>query len=265
MESVDSSKPFGNAEHFLTFHKPDLERFVHKARSSNLKIAVVTSGGTTVPLEQRAVRFIDNFSTGTRGAACAEKFLELANVENSRGDPWPKKYAVVFLTREGSKQPYLRHAPAQHIAEASEIKESQVEVRNELIVTAFASWKAVGNRLFVIYFTTVQQYLADLYSIAQTVKPYRRSVLLFLAAAVSDYYVPFDELPEHKIQSDSEELILNLKRVPKCLGTLRHEWAPEAFVASFKVSYGLLSSVSPRTPEMKINFLTDSSVHADLI
>ena len=37
-------------------------------------LAVVTSGGTTVPLEQRTVRFIDNFSTGTRGARSAAAF-----------------------------------------------------------------------------------------------------------------------------------------------------------------------------------------------
>jgi phosphopantothenate---cysteine ligase (ATP) len=36
------------------------------------KIAVVTSGGTAVPLERNTVRFIDNFSTGTRGAKCTE-------------------------------------------------------------------------------------------------------------------------------------------------------------------------------------------------
>ncbi|VAI57934.1 unnamed protein product [Triticum turgidum subsp. durum] len=32
----------------------------------------VTSGGTTVPLEQRCVRYIDNFSSGHRGAASTE-------------------------------------------------------------------------------------------------------------------------------------------------------------------------------------------------
>ena len=38
-------------------------------------IVCVTSGGTTVPLEQHCVRFIDNFSGGTRGALSAEQFL----------------------------------------------------------------------------------------------------------------------------------------------------------------------------------------------
>lgn len=41
------------------------------------KVVVVTSGGTTVPLERRCVRFIDNFSAGTRGALSVERFLEV--------------------------------------------------------------------------------------------------------------------------------------------------------------------------------------------
>jgi hypothetical protein len=39
-------------------------------------LVVVTSGGTTVPLERRCVRFIDNFSAGTRGALSTEEFLK---------------------------------------------------------------------------------------------------------------------------------------------------------------------------------------------
>lgn len=40
-------------------------------------LVVVTSGGTTVPLERNCVRFIDNFSKGTRGALSAEQFLQV--------------------------------------------------------------------------------------------------------------------------------------------------------------------------------------------
>merc|ERR1719235_1111201 len=55
-------------------------------------LAVVTSGGTTVPLEQQTVRFLDNFSTGSRGAASASAFFR-------------KGCFVVFLTRTGSRSP----------------------------------------------------------------------------------------------------------------------------------------------------------------
>lgn len=39
-------------------------------------IVCVTSGGTTVPLERKCVRYIDNFSAGTRGAMSTEAFLQ---------------------------------------------------------------------------------------------------------------------------------------------------------------------------------------------
>ncbi len=40
-------------------------------------VVCVTSGGTTVPLERNCVRFIDNFSAGTRGALSTEQFLQV--------------------------------------------------------------------------------------------------------------------------------------------------------------------------------------------
>jgi len=58
-------------------------------------IALVTSGGTTVPLEKNTVRFLDNFSTGRRGALSVEQLLE-------------NGYAVVFLSRTGSAAPFAR-------------------------------------------------------------------------------------------------------------------------------------------------------------
>ena len=46
-------------------------------------------------LEVNSVRFLDNFSTGHRGAVCVEEFLK-------RG------YAVIHLWRRGSAAPYTR-------------------------------------------------------------------------------------------------------------------------------------------------------------
>lgn len=48
-------------------------------------IVCVTSGGTIVPLEQHCVRFIDNFSGGTRGALSAEQFLLVLLQETTQG------------------------------------------------------------------------------------------------------------------------------------------------------------------------------------
>lgn len=42
------------------------------AGTGSKRVVCVTSGGTTVPLEQRCVRFIDNFSSGHRGSTSTE-------------------------------------------------------------------------------------------------------------------------------------------------------------------------------------------------
>lgn len=56
-----------------------LDAFFDTDRHSGARrpVVCVTSGGTTVPLEQNCVRFIDNFSKGTRGALSAEQFLKV--------------------------------------------------------------------------------------------------------------------------------------------------------------------------------------------
>ena len=49
-----------------------LRYFIDQSYSEGSKIVLVTSGGTRVNLEQNTVRFIDNFSSGERGALSAE-------------------------------------------------------------------------------------------------------------------------------------------------------------------------------------------------
>ena len=57
-----------------------------------------------MPLEKHCVRFIDNFSGGTRGALSAEEFLDAG-------------YAVVFLTRRHSIQPFTKGLPSGEIVD----------------------------------------------------------------------------------------------------------------------------------------------------
>mmetsp|Transcript_16456 Transcript_16456/g.19665 ORF Transcript_16456/g.19665 Transcript_16456/m.19665 type:complete len:160 (-) Transcript_16456:30-509(-) len=75
--------------------KSSLQKFTQKQESNGVKIVCVTSGGTTVPFEKNTVRFLDNFSSGNRGASCTEHFLR-------------QGYAVVFLSRIGSATPFAR-------------------------------------------------------------------------------------------------------------------------------------------------------------
>ena len=71
-------------------------------------IVLVTSGGTTIPFEQNMVRFIDNFSAGTRGSASAEYFLKTG-------------YATIFLHRASSLKPFSRHLTTDNILDILEV------------------------------------------------------------------------------------------------------------------------------------------------
>ena len=58
---------------------------------------------------------------------------------------------------------------------------------------------------------------------------------MYLAAAVSDFYIPTQDMETHKIQSSIGSLDIHLDGVPKMLGALRQKWAPEMFNVSFKL------------------------------
>ena len=64
------------------------------------RIVCVTSGGTTAPLEQRCVRYVDNFSSGHRGATSTEYVALLLVNELSWIfvlDPFERSRLVVML------------------------------------------------------------------------------------------------------------------------------------------------------------------------
>jgi phosphopantothenate-cysteine ligase len=69
------------------------EFFRHHAPNGRLErpVVCVTSGGTTVPMERNCVRYIDNFSAGTRGAMSTQEFLEARHA--------PAAFAALLLLR----------------------------------------------------------------------------------------------------------------------------------------------------------------------
>ncbi|KAJ8603991.1 hypothetical protein CTAYLR_003374 [Chrysophaeum taylorii] len=173
------------------------------------RVAVVTSGGTTVPLEQKTVRYIDNFSTGHRGAGVAEHLVR-------RG------YGVLFVHRRGSAFPFARRA-------ARELAESP---RNALEKGRGPDPSAAAflEGILGVGFTSVVEYLELLRRACLAVRD--RRALVACAAAVSDFYAA--GLPEHKIQSGGR-LELTLFPVPKLLGLVKGTWCPDATAVSFKL------------------------------
>lgn len=191
-------------------------------------IVCVTSGGTTVPLEQRCVRYIDNFSSGHRGAASTEYFLKAG-------------YAVIFLHRRGSCQPYCRFLPDDSFLKFLDVNEEskvQVAESHETVVKkAIGDYcKAMeGGSLLKLPFTTIFEYLQLLRMVATSVSSVGLRGMFYLAAAVSDFYVPWESMAKHKIQSAGGPLEMRLSQVPKMLSVLRNQWAPLAFCISFKL------------------------------
>lgn len=58
-----------------------------------------------------------------------------------------------------------------------------------------------NNLLLVLPFTTVTEYMFELRALAHVMKPLGANALFYLAAAVSDFFIPRDRMAEHKIQS----------------------------------------------------------------
>ena len=320
-----------------------LHNFTTRHTAHHIPLALVTSGGTSAPLEHNCVRFLDNFSTGTRGAYAVE---ELCN----RG------YAVIHLKREGSVSPFGRvlsnelkcgrggmtfdtfgalfdcsthgagdedgiadsfglqdidehlvyekettksnnsnksddpwmyneHNTANQQSTYSQRRAKHQNHRGELTInpqianssilqSTLRKYKHVKQLglLLTINFRTVDDYLHKLQVCSEAINVCGSLALVYLAAAVSDFYIPEEKRVLHKIQSrdygiksqasssivstssfggessssDAREtntmqiqsdntLTLKLYPVPKVIPALRTKWCPNAFVITFKL------------------------------
>lgn len=166
---------------------------------------VVTSGGTSVPLEKNTVRSIENFSTGTRGARSAEYFLK------ARMDT-----CVVYFHRAGCKRPFIDRLDFDEIVTSTPIENGWLAVDAKTLM-AISEHRLMQHRYIEIPFRTVQEYLEGLEYLCKSLNERKGRSIVYLAAAVSDFYMP--NPAEHKIQSrDFDKLTIELEPVPKLLG-----------------------------------------------
>jgi len=199
-----------------------LQAFVTESTAAGRRLVVVTSGGTSVPLERNPVRFVTNFSTGGRGSKLAEVLLETP--EN----------AVVFLSKRGSLQPFTR------VLTANPQPLDALEAAD--VVDARQKHHACRDWLHVVGFESVVEYLfrlrAAVLAVNNTVTTAgTKRPLVMLAAAVSDYYIPRALMVQHKMSGAAADgtMTLTFHQVPKALGVLRREWGPKIGVVSFKL------------------------------
>ncbi|RYP77866.1 hypothetical protein DL771_000963 [Monosporascus sp. 5C6A] len=209
----------------LRQHIAAAEAFIQQHAAESRRVVLVTSGGTTVPLEKNTVRFIDNFSAGTRGATSAEYFLESG-------------YAVIFLHRQFSLLPYSRHYShstdcfldflREAPSEGEEGAQSRVvanPAHQAKMLRVLRKYNAAKQRnmLLMLPFVTITDYLHELRAVAQLMRPLGPNGLLYLAAAVSDFFVPPDRMAEHKIQSTDATDSLGKKKQQQGSTTITQE------------------------------------------
>ena len=302
----------------------DVRAFVTRHTAHHVPIALVTSGGTAAPLERNCVRYLDNFSTGTRGSYAVEELLK-------RG------YAVIHLKRQGSVSPLGRiianalkcgrgglsfdsvgtlfdckldddvdveRSPDEDAVQTasadpwmySSRRENRSTIRRSsrrrgggvslnprvadspLIQSTLRMYREIktNGTLLTVEFLYVDEYLEKLKLCCEAINTSGSLALVYLAAAVSDFYIPKEKQATHKIQSrdygimdqsgskdddrdatirlDQENLLqLTLYPVPKVIPSLRREWCPNAFVVSFKLETDLAILQQKQVLAMKKN------------
>ena len=106
-------------------------------------------------MEHNTVRFVDNFSAGNRGSASAEYFLE-------------NGYAVIFMYRAKSLEPFTRHFTGQQLLDMLDMEDEDanatISVKPDsvdILAPILAKYKAAqeSNRILYITFTSVVDYM----------------------------------------------------------------------------------------------------------
>lgn len=148
--------------------KEKMTTFAEQHAAAGRRVVLITSGGTKVPLESRTVRFLDNFSSGRRGASSAEYFIESG-------------YAVIFLHRHRSLYPYTRMFSTVNILDALKFgsgegvsgSSTEVVVNQQVlpnIAKVLKRYQEVkeSELLLPIEFSTLSEYLHLLKAAAQS-------------------------------------------------------------------------------------------------
>ena len=190
-----------------------ISSFISEKLSAQEKVVLVSSGGTSVPLEKNTVRSLENFSTGTRGALSTEEFLYHG-------------YNVIYLYRKGTKMPFIVHFNLEDFFNCpSDPKFEKFKKLSE-------NYK---SKILYVPYVTMDDYLVLYESISKELSPLGSKSMIFLSAAVSDFIVAPEHLETNKIQTNSKGLTLHLDPAKKEIYKIKEEWATKAFLVTFKL------------------------------
>ena len=118
-------------------------------------------------------------------------------------------------------------------AESGHIRIKQM--RDYRVKKLLREYQSVKSRLLEIPFTTLPDYLWLLRTACELLNPLGSRAMLYLAAAVSDFYIPYADQSKHKMQSSEGAPEVKLHLVPKMLKPVVKVWVPDAYVVSFKL------------------------------
>ena len=142
-------------------------------------VVLVTSGGTRAPLEKNAVRSVENFSRGTRGARSAEQFIKAG-------------YPVIFFHRKNTLQPFsveIQDEWSTWLESIDRANKGRGEFFKKVdLYNKYNQKKSPYSGLLLkVEFETVGDYLKDLESISRELNNQKVKSISYLAAAVSDF------------------------------------------------------------------------------
>ena len=211
-----------------------IKEFMDRVSHSTKGIVLLTSGGTSVPLEKNTVRSIENFSTGSRGSKSAERFLF-------------NGYSIVYFYRDTSIAPLDVKISIDDLIIDGDRKELSIDTKSgkyDAYIQQYNNRRKYIDNIIYIPYTTLFSYLYGLYVYSSILEQHKvhhpeSRCLLYLACAVSDFYLPQSTMSEHKIQSreietDDGGLDIHLVPTPKLLPFVR-SLCPHVMMISFKL------------------------------
>ncbi|WP_206858732.1 phosphopantothenate--cysteine ligase [Candidatus Enterococcus mangumiae] len=171
---------------------------------------LITAGGTSERIDQ--VRSITNHSSGRLGKAIAEAFLTHPSV------------TIDYVTTQPAVKPSDSERLTFHLIESTqELLDTFERLMQEKSYDAIIHSMAVSD--FTPAFSLSEQQLAERLSKESLTPDSLSSWLEATEQSVSK---------EAKISSDTDYLVLTLKKTPKIIRSLR-QWQPKATIVGFKL------------------------------
>lgn len=175
---------------------------------------LITAGGTSEAIDQ--VRAITNHATGALGLALIEQFLQHPQV------------SVDYVTTATAYQP-SQHERLKifHVSDTQSVYQCLQELLTKHNYSAVIHTMAISDFAFQAA-QTIEALLKKLNTrLTTNQKPFSSEELLTLLAGTT-------ESSNKKISSNTEQLILTLKKTPKIIQQIKH-WQPTTCLFGFKL------------------------------